>query len=122
MWCIEAKARIDIPLSNRISEWTNQQFKKFIESKKTNCEEFDKALIWLGDKSYKEAMRVCDNLAWLNWLESNKPKEFTVQIPAGEKITVTKGKHEKYALWHNTGIWDLPEEYVGETIKVVSEN
>lgn len=43
-------------------------------------------------------------------------------IRADEKITLTKGRDEEYTLWHNTGIYDLPKEYVGETVRVVSED
>jgi hypothetical protein len=122
MWCIEAKAKINIPLGVNITEWTNQQFKSFIENKKTDCLEFKKAINWLGDKSYKEAIRNCENKIWLNWLQNNKPKDSTEEIKAGEKITITKGRCEKYALWHSTGIWDLPEEYVGETVNIISNS
>ena len=119
MWCIEAKAKIDIPLGTNITEWTNEQFKKFIESKKTSCSEFMKALNWLGKRDYKDAVRDCENRTWLDWLQNNKPKECAAVVKANEIITVTKGRNEKYALWHHTGIWDLPEEYVGETVKVI---
>lgn len=121
MWCIEARAKIDIPLGVNITEWTNQQFKSFIEAKKTSCSEFKKALDWLGDKNYKEAVRDCENKTWLNWLQSNKPKDCG-EVKSGDTITVTKGRNEKYALWHHTGIWDLPEEYVGETLMVISNS
>ena len=40
-----------------------------------------------------------------------------VGINKGTKITITKGRNEKYALWHHTGIYDLPRIYVGEIIK-----
>ena len=33
-------------------------------------------------------------------------------VKMGEKITLTNGKEEKYALWHGTGVYDLPEEYI----------
>lgn len=51
-----------------------------------------------------------------------------IDIPIGEElikkdteITITKGKNEKYALWHHGSIWDLPEDYVGETVRILSE-
>jgi len=28
------------------------------------------------------------------------------------EITITRGKKCVYAIWHNTGIFDLPEEYI----------
>lgn len=121
MWCIEAKAKIDIPLGQNITEWTNDQFKKFIEQKKTSCSEFKKALDWLGNRDYKEATRDCENKTWLNWLQSNTPKDCGI-VKADETITVTKGRNEEFALWHHTGIWDLPKEYVGETIKIISNS
>lgn len=120
MWCIEAKAKIDIPLRVDITQWINEQFKKFIESKKTRCGEFKKAIDWLENRSYKEAVRDCKNKTWLSWLQNNAPKDEGV-IKAGEVITITKGRNEKYALWHRS-IWDLPEEYVGETVRVISQN
>jgi len=120
MWCIEAKAKIDIPLGVNIAEWTNDEFKKFIKSKKTGCVEFYKAIQWLGKKNYQDAIRSCNNKTWLSWLYNNIPKCEGV-IKAGETITITKGRKEKYALWH-MAIFDLPEEYVGETIKVISKN
>jgi hypothetical protein len=33
-------------------------------------------------------------------------------------ITITRGRKEKYAIWHNKGIFDLPEKYV-KHIKVI---
>ena len=42
-------------------------------------------------------------------------------IKQGTEITITHGKNEKYALWHHSSIWDLPEEYVIETDKVYSK-
>ena len=38
-------------------------------------------------------------------------------VKRGSEITITKGKNCMYALWHNTGIYDLDEEYVTD-IKV----
>lgn len=35
-------------------------------------------------------------------------------ISEGDRITITGGRDFKYALWDNTGIFDLPEEYVGD--------
>jgi hypothetical protein len=51
----------------------------------------------------------------------NEQKDFFV-VKSGDTITVTKGRNEKYALWHHTGIWDLPKEYVGETLRVISNS
>lgn len=121
MWCIEAKAKIDIPLGENISDWTNRQFKKFINEHKGRCDEFTKALDWLGDKDYKDAVRLCSNRTWLNWLRDKIPHDGQ-PIKSGSVITITKGKNEKYALWHGSGIWDLPEEYVGETVRIISES
>ncbi len=121
MWCIEAKAKIDIPLGANVTEWTNEQFRKFIESRKTSCYQFDKAINWLGNRNYSEAIRDCDNKVWLGWLSSNIPKDSST-IKSGTVITITKGREEKFAIWHHTGIWDLPEEYVGETVRVVSKS
>lgn len=50
-------------------------------------------------------------------IDGNKSK---VIIKAGSKITITKGPRDKYCLWSRTGIWDLPDEYVGE-ITVLSK-
>jgi hypothetical protein len=39
-------------------------------------------------------------------------------VPKGHEVTITKGRNEKYALWHSTGIFDLHESYIDEeTIK-----
>ena len=112
MWAAETTAKIDIPLGIDIVEWTNSEFKNFINSKKTSCGEFVKAINWLSNRNYKEAIRDCDNKIWLDWLERNQPKGKET-IKRGTKITITKGRNEKYALWYNS-IWDLPEEYVNE--------
>lgn len=41
-------------------------------------------------------------------------------IKIGETITITKSSEENnYLLWHNS-IWLLPEEYIGEIIKILS--
>lgn len=36
-------------------------------------------------------------------------------IPAGTKITITKGLQFEYALWIGYGIYDLPKEYIDES-------
>ena len=123
MWCIEAKAKIDIPLDEDVAEWTKSQLIKFIESKKTFCSEYKEAINWLRVRDYKkakEAIRDCEKKLWLDWLHEHAPKGGDV-IKAGTPITITYGRHEKYALW-GKAIWDLPEEYVGETIRVISES
>jgi hypothetical protein len=38
--------------------------------------------------------------------------EKNIKIKKGEKITISHGIKCKYALWHNTGIYDLPEKYI----------
>jgi hypothetical protein len=44
-------------------------------------------------------------------------------IEKGTKITITKGKNQKYALWLHFGIWDLHERHIDEsTIKIISKN
>lgn len=44
-------------------------------------------------------------------------------VKKGNSITITKGVKCKYAIWHHSGIWDLPEEYVNESsIKIISED
>lgn len=42
-------------------------------------------------------------------------------INAGDTITITRGKTPDYHLWHHTGIYELPFDYVGEITKVISE-
>jgi hypothetical protein len=69
MWCIEAKAKINIDLGIQ------------------------------GDAYNKEH----------------------IIIKECSKLAITKGKNEKFALWSNFGIFDLHKDYVGETIRVVSE-
>lgn len=46
----------------------------------------------------------------------------TRTVKAGTTITLTSGVKEKYALWHPDGIYDLPERFVGEVIRVVCDN
>lgn len=122
MWAAEAKARIDIPIGENIEEWTNEQFKKFIISRKnTNCSEFLRAIYWLKKRNYKEAIRDCDELLWLNWLKTNIPKSTNTIIKRDESITITKGKNYEYALWCGAGIYDLPGEYVGEITRILSK-
>jgi len=44
-------------------------------------------------------------------------------IKKGEKITITKGNYEHYALWHPDGIYDLPEKYVDRnSIKILKSH
>jgi hypothetical protein len=33
-------------------------------------------------------------------------------IEEGEEITITHGRKHRYALWHYSGVYDLPKEYV----------
>lgn len=46
----------------------------------------------------------------------------TKTVAAGKIITITHGRDEKYALWGYGGVWDLPEEYVGEIVKIVCQS
>jgi hypothetical protein len=50
------------------------------------------------------------------------PDEIT-EIPKGTKVTITKGREQKYCLWGNLGLWDIDEMYIDEdSIKIISEN
>lgn len=33
-------------------------------------------------------------------------------VPKGKEIDVCRGKNMEYAMWHHTGIYDLPIEYI----------
>lgn len=47
----------------------------------------------------------------------------TKEVKKGEKITITHGKEEQFALWDETGIYDLPVGYVDlDNIKVLSKS
>lgn len=35
-----------------------------------------------------------------------------ITIKENQEITITKGINYKYAIWHSSGIFDLPEKYV----------
>ena len=122
MWCIEAKAKKDIPLgTNDFEDWDSEKLKGFIKKARTSCGEFDRAIEWIGSRNYSQAVSECDNPQWIAWLRGRLPRRETTVIPKGSTITVTKGVQYEYALWSSEGIFDLPEEYVGETIRVVSE-
>jgi hypothetical protein len=43
-------------------------------------------------------------------------------IKKGEIITVTRGTSENYILCHTPSWWSLPKEYIGETVKQLSES
>jgi hypothetical protein len=44
-------------------------------------------------------------------------------IDKGSKITITKGREQKYAMWSHFGIFDLHERHIDEsTIKIISNN
>jgi hypothetical protein len=44
-------------------------------------------------------------------------------IPKGTKITITKGREQKYCLWHSLGLWDIDEMYIDEeSIVILSPN
>jgi hypothetical protein len=123
MYCIEAKAKKDIPLGvNEFEDWDNGQLKRFIKKVRTSCSEFDKALEWIGGRNYQQAVNECKNSQWVSWLRGKLPKPERTVIPKGSTITLTKGKDYEYALWSSEGIFDLPAEYVGETVRVVSAN
>lgn len=122
MYCIEAKAKIDIPLGEDYEQWDSIQLKQFIKTKgNPMCDEFAKAVEWIGDRNYKQAIEECKNVAWVNWLKARLPLYSNI-IRQGTEVTLTSGRNEKYALWHSSGIWDLPEEYVGEIVRIISEN
>lgn len=45
-----------------------------------------------------------------------------IEIPKGTKVTITRGKEQKYCLWDSVGLWDIDEMYIDEeTISVISE-
>jgi hypothetical protein len=44
-------------------------------------------------------------------------------IPKGTKVTITKGREQKYCLWHSLGLWDIDEMYIDEeSIVILSSN
>ena len=49
-------------------------------------------------------------------------KNVDVSINRGEEMTITKGKNMKYALWHGTGIYDLPNNYIGKIVRIISKD
>ena len=53
----------------------------------------------------------------------NHPDEI-VTLAKGTKVTITKGREQKYCLWDAThGLWDIDEMFIDETtIKVISKN
>ena len=54
-------------------------------------------------------------------LSDNDGFEGAEVIEKGTKITITKGKNQKYALWSHFGIWDLHERHIDETtLKIIS--
>lgn len=120
MWVATANPKIPIPLGDiSIQDWSNSQLLTFIKNHRRSCVEFDKALKWLGNRNYKEAVKDCPHSIWLNWLNKNLKAGELVAVT--ETITITHGRDEKYAIWHN-GIWDLPEDYIDiRTIKVFSK-
>lgn len=123
MWCIEAKAKKDIPLvQNEFEDWDSGQLKDFIRKVRTSCVEFDNAIEWVGSRNYRQAVDECENPTWIAWLRGRLPKREKTVIPKGSTITVTKGRHYEYALWSSEGIFDLPAEYVGETVRIISKD
>ena len=44
------------------------------------------------------------------------------EIKKGYKITVTKNLKGEYVLWHNSGLYELPCEYIGDLIAIVSKS
>jgi hypothetical protein len=117
MWAAEAISQINIPLNINLTEYSNEQFKKFLIEHNA-CKP---SIAWLGDRNYREAIEECNRKDWIQWLKNTIPDENGIE--QGTKITITKGKNEKYALWHSTGIWDLPEEFVNESsIRIISKN
>lgn len=120
MWAATANPKIPIPLGDvSIQNWNNSQLLAFIKKHRGSCNEFDKAIAWLGDRNYKEVIRDCPHFVWLNWLNENLKAGELVAVT--EIITITHGRDEKYALWRN-GIWDLSEDYVDlTTIKIISQ-
>jgi hypothetical protein len=50
------------------------------------------------------------------------PDDITT-IPKGSKVTITKGREQKYCLWHSLGLWDIDEMYIDEeSIVILSPN
>jgi hypothetical protein len=72
----------------------------------------------------KQAIEKCNNKYWKEWFfKIIRNKKYGGIVKKGETITITKGVDDKnYTLWHNTGLWQLHQDYVGETIKVISPN
>lgn len=45
-----------------------------------------------------------------------------VSILKGFEMTITKGLNEDFCIWHYTGLYDIPSRFVGEIIKVYSND
>lgn len=45
-----------------------------------------------------------------------------VCILVGYEMTLTKGIKEYYYLWHNTGLYNIPKNCVGDIVKQISDN
>ena len=44
-------------------------------------------------------------------------------LEKGTKVTITKGREQKYCVWGYFGLWDIDEMYIDKTtIKVISKN
>lgn len=43
-----------------------------------------------------------------------------VCILIGYEMTITKGLNEEFCIWHYTGLYDIPNNCVGEIIEVYS--
>jgi hypothetical protein len=43
-------------------------------------------------------------------------------LEKGTKVTITKGREQKYCVWGHFGLWDIDDMYIDETtIKILSK-
>ena len=70
--------------------------------------------MWAAEAILKKVIHLESKDTWTEKMTMYK-------IKRGDKITITLGRNEKYALWTGHGIYDLPEEYVKEIVRVLSE-
>jgi hypothetical protein len=70
--------------------------------------------MWVAEAALKRGLHLS---------EKYEHPDHILTLEEGTKVTITKGREQKYCIWGSFGLWDIDEMYIDETtIKVISEN
>jgi hypothetical protein len=70
--------------------------------------------MWAAEATLKRRLHLSKNY---------EHPDHILTLEKGAKVTITKGREQKYCVWGHFGLWDIDEMYIDETtIKILSKN